>query len=80
MTVGLDFGTMFNLFSTEFLRAWTFGDVLRDTDIYEKQGFDKQSAQVCAYTDTKIIAAASALIRVIEANNAKIQGDIAPKS
>lgn len=76
MANGLDFDTMYNIFSTEYLKSWEFDDVFQDTQVYENAGFDKQSAQVCAYTDTKITTAAAAILKVIEANNAKMQEDI----
>jgi hypothetical protein len=80
MTIGLDFDTMYNIFSADFLKSWEFQDVFQNTKVYENAGFDTQSAQVCAYADTKIIAAAAAIFRIIEANNAKVQEDISPKS
>jgi len=76
MNNGMGFDDMYNMFSTEYLKSWSFQDVFKDTKVYENEGFDEQSAQVCAYTDTKIVAAAAAILKVIEANNAKIQGNI----
>ena len=74
MSIGLDYESMYNLFFDEYLKGYKFEDVFNDTSEYLNAGFDEQSAQVCSYTDTKITAAA-AMIKVIEANNAKLSKD-----
>jgi len=64
------------MFTVEFYKSYEFQDVFNSTKVYENAGFTKESAEVCAYADTKIVIAAAAILRVIEANNAKIRDDI----
>ena len=79
MSIGLNYEEMYAIYSKEFAKNFTFDYVLQDTEIYLKAGFDKQSAQVCAYSDSKLAGACAAIIMAVEANNAKIEADISLK-